>query len=274
MPYLIDLDLKLDSFRLRIRLDSCRMSAGSILGLVGPSGSGKTMTLRCIAGISRPDRGRIVVDGKTFYDSEKGICLTPQERRVGFLFQNYALFPNMTVLENVRCGALGARMQAAGRSASARQERDPKGEQRRQGWRARRDRDLDLAREAIRRVRLEGLEDRRPVQLSGGQQQRCALARILAGSPDLVLLDEPFSALDEYLRDQVLDQTMSLLEDLKIPVFFVTHSRQEARRACSDLAILAEGKIQETGRTEDLFRSPSSEWGRLLLGDPWMGSCG
>ena len=118
----------------------------------------------------------------------------------------------------------------------------------------------------IERMHLEGLEDRRPSELSGGQQQRCALARILVGNPQIVLLDEPFSALDEYLRDELLEETMSVLSERQIPVFFVTHSRQEARAACTDIAIIHDGMVQETGRVGDIFRHPKTAWGRILTG--------
>ena len=139
--------------------------------LVGPSGCGKTTTLRMIAGLETPTSGRILIDGTPVFDSEKGINLPPQKRRVGYLFQQYALFPNMTVVQNICCGI---------RARGAERER--------------------LVREQMRRFQLEGLEKSYPAQLSGGQQQRVALARILAGEPKAILLDEPFSALDSYLR--------------------------------------------------------------------------
>ena len=142
------------------------------MALLGASGCGKSVTLKCIAGIMTPDRGHIILDGETLFDSEKHINLPPQKRRVGYLFQQYALFPNMTVLQNIRCGI---------RSGS-------RAEKRRR------------AEKKLRRFRLEGLEKKYPTQLSGGQQQRTALARILASEPRAILLDEPFSALDGFLK--------------------------------------------------------------------------
>lgn len=297
MSFLVDIEAQLNTFHLRVRLDSEEMKAGDVIGLLGASGSGKTMTLRYISGTATPDRGRIVVNGTTFFDSEAGVNLRPQRRRVGYLFQNYALFPNMTVLQNVECGVLGAQMQkrasAAGRERSAgrmrsgyeREGNRNRGEcvrcaQQPQGpqnilrertaagipavFGKRRKQLRERAEEAIRKVHLEGMEERRPQQLSGGQQQRCALARILVGDPDIVLLDEPFSALDEYLRDEMMEETLGVLRSLGITVFFVTHSRNEARYACTDIAVIHDGTIQETGKTEEIFEHPASEWGRIL----------
>lgn len=139
--------------------------------MLGASGCGKSVTLKCIAGIMTPDKGRIELDGQVLFDAEKGINLPPQKRRVGYLFQQYALFPNMTVVQNICCGI---------RARGAERER--------------------LVREQMRRFQLEGLEKSYPAQLSSGQQQRVALARILAGEPKAILLDEPFSALDSYLK--------------------------------------------------------------------------
>lgn len=260
MSFLIDISSRLNSFTLQISLDSGKMKPGQIIGLLGPSGSGKTMTLRSIAGIAKPDSGKIIVNGCTFFDSEEKINRKPQARRVGFLFQNYALFPNMTVSQNIECGLAGARMQKkytssalrkTGRRTFAKEDRGEREEK---------------IREVIRRMHLEGLENRKPSELSGGQQQRTALARILVGNPQIVLLDEPFSALDEYLRDQLLDETMDQLTGLGITVFFVTHSRIEARKVCSDIAIISQGRICEMGKTEDVFTNPSSEWGKILTG--------
>ena len=143
------------------------------LGVLGSSGCGKSMTLKCIAGIEKPDKGRIVLDGKVLFDSEKKINLPPQKRHVGYLFQNYALFPNMTVRQNILCG-LHFEKDKAKKEAEA-------------------DR-------VMRLLQLEELGDLRPSQISGGQAQRAALGRILVNQPDLLMLDEPFSALDYHLR--------------------------------------------------------------------------
>ncbi len=164
-------------------LDVDFVQEGGCMGILGASGCGKSMTLKCIAGIETPDEGRICLDGEILFDSKKKINKRPQDRNVGFLFQNYALFPTMTVEENIACGI---------RERKKRKE---------------------IVREQIGRFRLEGLEDHRPAQLSGGQQQRVALARMLAGSPRLILLDEPFSALDTFLRDQMHQEMKKIIRD-------------------------------------------------------------
>lgn len=288
----IDIEKKLSSFLLDIHLDSEKYRDGGrpeVIGLLGASGSGKTQTLKCIAGIVRPDRGRILVDGETWFDSGRKICLSPQERGVGYVFQNYALFPNMTVEQNIACGIRGADMQrrlhsrkktgarnsaAAGREDVIQKtagERAAAGEAASGGSegvasRLTREMEREKIADICRRMHIDGLEKRKPHQLSGGQQQRAALARILAGDPRLILLDEPFSALDEYLRDQMLDETMRAVEDAGVTTLFVTHSRSEARRAATAIAVLHDGKIEEDGLTEDIFTEPSTYWGKLLTG--------
>ena len=168
----VNIEKKLDGFTLR-----AAFSAGNIpTALLGASGCGKSMTLRCIAGIVKPDKGRIVLDGRVLFDSEQHIDLPPQQRGAGLLFQNYALFPNMTVEQNILCGLKAEKDRAARQARCA---------------------------ELLRAMRLEPLAKRYPAQLSGGQQQRTALARILAGRPRILMLDEPFSALDSYLREAV-----------------------------------------------------------------------
>ena len=156
MSLYVDIEKRLGAFRLQSKFEV----AGETLALLGASGCGKSMTLKCIAGIVTPDRGRIVLNGRVLFDSEKKIDLTPQQRRVGYLFQQYALFPNMTVEQNILCGI-------------------------REGSRAEK---RALAAEKIRMFRLEGLEKKHPAQLSGGQQQRVALARILCSEPQALLL--------------------------------------------------------------------------------------
>lgn len=250
MSCLIDIEKRLDHFTLTVRIAIEKTDQAPVLGLLGPSGSGKTMTLRCIAGIERPDRGSIIVDGKTFFDSERKIDLRPQERGCGYLFQNYALFPNMTVRQNIRCGLTGAgKRQKYVQYALNRNETEAK------------------VSDMIRRMRLEGLEDAKPDHLSGGQQQRCALGRILVSEPEIVLLDEPFSALDEYLRDELLEETMMQLEVAHVPVIFVTHSRAEAREACGWIVILHDGEVAEEGPAEEVFAGPKTLWGRIMTGN-------
>ena len=163
MSVSVDIEKNLGSFQLKVKFQA----ADETLALLGASGCGKSMTLKCIAGIEKPDRGRIEVDGVTLFDSERGINLTPQKRRTGLMFQNYALFPNMTVLQNIRTGA------------------------NRETDRQKRSAAVDAVMESFGLTELSG---RLPHQLSGGQQQRTALARILVSNPRILLLDEPFSA--------------------------------------------------------------------------------
>ncbi len=198
------------------------------LGILGPSGCGKSMTLKSIAGIVDPDNGFISLTGDeetTYFDSSKKINLKPQKRNVGYLFQNYALFPNMTVEENVACGLS-------------------------------KDDDGKKVSEMIKRFHLEGLEKRYPRQLSGGQQQRVALARILAYSPDVILLDEPFSAMDTFLKDQLRIELLNLLRDFEGFSIMVTHNRDEAFQFCDELIVLDKGKIIAKGDTYDIFENP------------------
>ena len=198
------------------------------LGILGPSGCGKSMTLKSIAGIVDPDNGVIslTTDEKTtYFDSNNKINLKPQERNVGYLFQNYALFPNMTVEENVACGLS-------------------------------KDDDKKIVSDMIKRFHLEGLEKRYPRQLSGGQQQRVALARILAYGPDVILLDEPFSAMDTFLKEQLRIELVNSLEDFDGFSIMVTHDRDEAFQFCDELIVLDKGKIIAKGDTYDIFENP------------------
>ena len=168
----VHIEKKLNGFTLR----SDFTAGNTATAILGASGCGKSMTLRCIAGIVKPDKGRIVLDGRVLFDSGQHIDLPPQQRGVGLLFQNYALFPNMTVEQNILCGLKAERDKAARKARCA---------------------------GMLRALRLEELASRHPAELSGGQQQRTALARILVGKPKILMLDEPFSALDSYLREEV-----------------------------------------------------------------------
>lgn len=234
MSLSVDIEKKLGRFTLRIQLDT----DAPITGLLGASGCGKSLTLKCIAGIERPDRGRILLDGTVLFDSEQKIDLPPQQRRVGYLFQQYALFPTMTVAENIRCGARAL----------------PRAERER------------TVAEMLALLQLQGLEDRRPAQLSGGQAQRVALARMLAARPRLLLLDEPFSALDAHLRDQLQPQLRELLHTVGRQALLVTHSRDEAYRLCSRLCILDKGHTVRTGATKEVFADPRSVAAARLTG--------
>ena len=197
--------------------------------ILGASGCGKSMTLRCIAGIVKPDSGRIVLDGRVLFDSEKGIDLPPQQRNVGLLFQNYALFPNMTVEQNILCALKKEKDPAARKAACG---------------------------SALRAMRLEELAHRLPSELSGGQQQRAALARILAGRPRILMLDEPFSALDSYLREEVEGEVGSLLSNFDGTALLVTHDRNEAYRLCREMIVMDSGEVLRAGTTKEVFADP------------------
>jgi molybdate transport system ATP-binding protein len=230
----VDIRKKLGAFQ----LDAAFEAAG-VTGILGASGCGKSMTLRCIAGIDKPDQGRIVLDGAVLFDSKKGINLPPQKRKVGYLFQHYALFPNMTVTENILCGLYHEKDKV-----KCRQETD----------------------DVIRLLKLEGLGKHRPSQLSGGQQQRVALARILVNKPKLLMLDEPFSALDSHLRDQLQIQIKQILGQYGGTVLMVTHNRGEAYHLCGQIALMDTGMVIRPRPTKELFADPGTVAGAVMTG--------
>ena len=205
------------------------VAGNTAAAILGASGCGKSMTLRCIAGVVKPDSGRIVLDGRVLFDSEKGINLPPQQRNVGLLFQNYALFPNMTVEQNILCALKKEKDPAARKAACG---------------------------SALRAMRLEELAHRLPSELSGGQQQRAALARILAGKPRILMLDEPFSALDSYLREEVEGEVGSLLSNFDGTALLVTHDRDEAYRLCREMIVMDSGEVLRAGTTKEVFADP------------------
>ncbi|AEY66758.1 ATP-binding cassette domain-containing protein [Clostridium sp. BNL1100] len=233
MALYVDIKKRLGKFNLEVQFNSQQ----GIMSLLGSSGSGKSMTLKCIAGIETPDEGRIVLKERVLFDSEKKINLPPQNRRVGYLFQNYALFPNMTVEENIGAGV-----------------KLPKKEKEIQ------------VKEKIRMFFLEGMEKKRPSQLSGGQQQRVALARMLASEPDIIMLDEPFSALDSFLKWQLEQEIMETLSKFNGTVLLVSHNRNEVYRFSNDIAVITEGKIETVNKKEDLFNNPKTISSALLTG--------
>ena len=231
----VHIEKKLNGFTLR----SDFTAGNTATAILGASGCGKSMTLRCIAGIVKPDKGRIVLDGRVLFDSEQHIDLPPQQRGVGLLFQNYALFPNMTVEQNILCGLKAERDKAARKARCA---------------------------GMLRALRLEDLADRRPAELSGGQQQRTALARILVGKPKILMLDEPFSALDSYLREEVEGEVGSLLAGFDGTALLVTHNRDEAYRLCRDMIVMDGGQVLRTGTTKEVFADPHSTAAARLTG--------
>ncbi|MFR1166860.1 MAG: sulfate/molybdate ABC transporter ATP-binding protein [Adlercreutzia equolifaciens] len=219
-------------------LDVAFAGGDETLGFLGASGCGKSLTLRCIAGIETPDAGRIVVNGKVFFDSEQKINLTPQQRKTALLFQNYMLFPNLTVADNIGAGI--------GREV-------PKAERER------------IVSEELERFGLRGFGQRYPAQLSGGQQQRVALARMLAARPGILMLDEPFSALDSHLKG-VLSRTCEPIRRLEGTILYVSHDIDESLRFCDRIAVVDAGRIVEMDRGRELVNRPQSVAGLKLSG--------
>lgn len=217
---------------------SLSVRRGELLALIGPSGSGKTTVLRSVAGLYRPAVGRITAGRETWLDTDAGIDLAPQARRVGFVFQDYALFPHLTALDNVRLAMLG--------------ERDEE--------RTRR------AKELLARVHLAGLEARRPDQLSGGERQRVALARALARDPKVLLLDEPFSAVDRMTREPLKEELAALHRALDIPIVLVTHDLEEAQSLADRICVLERGRVLQTGTPEDIRLRPAALGVARLMG--------
>lgn len=234
MRLYVDIEKTLPDFNLKVKFT---IDQGT-LGLLGASGSGKSMTLRCIAGIDTPTRGKIILNDRIFYDSEKGINLPIHKRKVGFLFQNYALFPHMTIAENISFAL----------TSLSKEEKER------------------VVEEKINMMQLNGLEDRFPHQLSGGQQQRAAFARALAVKPEILLLDEPFSALDNYLRSQVQRQLIDTLVDYKGATIFVSHNMDEVYRICDTLAVISKGKVTAHGFKQDVFNNPPNLTAAQLTG--------
>ena len=225
----LEVDIKKD-FK-SFTLDVAFSADDETLGFLGASGCGKSLTLRCIAGIETPDEGRIVVNDRVFFDSEQKINLTPQQRKTALLFQNYMLFPNLTVAQNVAAGI--------GKDVS------------------RADRDAIVGRE-LKRFGLEGFDARYPAQLSGGQQQRVALARMLAARPGILMLDEPFSALDAHLKEVLEQNLVSLFDAYQGTVLYVSHDIDEALRFCDRIAVVDAGRIMEIDTGDDLVNNPRS----------------
>ncbi len=232
MALSIDIEKRLGDFHLQVQLDT----GDNVLALLGPSGCGKSMTLKCLAGIEKPDRGRIVLNGVTLFDSERRINLPPQKRRVGYLFQQYALFPHMSVQQNIAAGV-----------------RQKEGATQR-------------IRAMIHAMHLDGLEQRRPHQLSGGQQQRLALARILVNEPEILLLDEPFSALDSQLRFALEQEVRQVIRRFGKTVVLVSHNREEVFRLSDRVAIMDHGSIDTVGTREEIFSNPTTCNGALMTG--------
>ena len=216
-------------------LDVAFSAGEEMFALLGASGCGKSMTLKCIAGIETPDEGKIVLNGRTLFDSEKKINLIPQKRKVGYMFQDYALFPNMTVEKNIMAG-MGKKSEKA------------------------------IVQDYIRRFRLEGLENHLPRQLSGGQKQRVALARMMASQPEILLLDEPLSALDSFLKWQVEEELQDLLSEIGKTVLFVSHSRDEVYHLCDRICVLEKGHMETIQEKKEFFANPVTQAAARISG--------
>lgn len=231
MALTVDIKKKLKGFTLETAFNV----DGQTMGLLGGSGSGKSMTLRCIAGVVCPDEGRIALNGQVWFDSAARVNLPPQRRRVGYLFQHYALFPHMTVAQNLACGIGGAEK-------------------------------ADAVRLALSQFYLEGLGGRYPAQLSGGQQQRAALARMLLSKPSVLLLDEPFAALDAYLRGEMVREVADILSSFSGPAIVVSHDRDEIYHLCDSVAVYQNGALDTVGRLQEVFQRPVTRTAAVLTG--------
>jgi molybdate ABC transporter permease protein len=223
----VNIQKQLPNFCLQVRFHNDPQA----LGILGASGAGKSMLLKCIAGMETPDRGQIILNGRILFDSVRGIDLPSRDRRIGMIFQNYALFPHLTVAQNLAFGISQPHRHHA----------------------------LQQAVEAqLARVQMTGMGDRYPHQLSGGQQQRVALARALISNPELLLLDEPFSALDTHLRHQMEQELIGLLNTYSGSTLFITHNMEEAYRVCQSLLILEQGRVTGQGRKQDILEHPQT----------------
>lgn len=230
----MEAERKLENFALKVDLRSGKGAAG----LLGASGAGKSMTLRMIAGVTTPDRGRIVLNGRVLFDSEIKQNVPAAQRRIGVVFQDYALFPHLTVAQNIGFGLHGL----------AEPER-----------RARVEREMAA-------TQISELANRYPREISGGQRQRVAIARCMAINPDALLFDEPFAALDPHLRRQTEEQLRSTLKDFRGAVVFVTHDMEEAFRFCTDLVVLDQGSVIASGPKHQLFENPGTVAAARLTG--------
>lgn len=233
MALTVNIQKQLGDFRLDVAFEA----GDEWLGILGASGCGKSVTLRCIAGIEKPDSGLIKYNDHVWFDSKAKINLPPQKRSVGYLFQSYALFPHMTVEQNILAGV--------------------------------RKEEPDKAAEVHRMIELlylSGLEKKRPGQLSGGQQQRVALARLLASRPEIVLLDEPFSALDSHLKWRMERELIQTLESFRGTVLMVSHNRDEMYRMCGRICVFGSGRVDAIGSREQVFLAPHTQSAAILTG--------
>ncbi|MBE6050502.1 MAG: ATP-binding cassette domain-containing protein [Clostridium sp.] len=230
----LNIEKNLSTFNLKVKLNKSK----GILGILGASGSGKSLTLKTIAGLESPTRGHIILNNKILFDSEKKINLSPQQRKIGYVFQNYALFPHMNVMENIGAGLFDL-------------DKNKK---------------MELINYYIEKFKLYGLENHYPRQLSGGQQQRVALARALITNPDILLLDEPFSALDMHLKSSIEKDLISILKDYQGITLYVTHDISEAYRICDEIIVFNKGTALNKKDKNELFSSPENLAEATLIG--------
>ena len=235
MSILVDIEKRIGKFSLQVSFEA----GDEVISLLGASGCGKSMTLKCIAGIEKPDRGRISVDGITLFDSEKKINLSTKDRKTGLMFQNYALFPNMTVRQNILAGA--------------RRDKNRKNRRRK-------------AEAIIDGFGLTDQADLLPARISGGQQQRTALARILISDPGILLLDEPFSALDSHLRFRMEQEVREIIKGFGRTVIMVSHNRDEVFRLSDKVAVMDNGRIDVFGDKQAVFADPKTRNACILTG--------
>lgn len=228
----VDIEKKFGKFTLKTKFQF----DNEIMGLLGASGSGKSLTLKCIAGIEKPDKGRIILNDRVLFDSEKKINISPKDRKIGYLFQDYALFPNMNVYENIKVGI-------------------------REGE------NFDkLIKEKLEEMRISHLKDKKINEISGGEKQRVALARLLINKPEIILLDEPFSALDDYLKSKIELEVAEVLRNYKIPTILVSHSREEVYRLCNEICVMSNGKSEDLMNKKELFKNPKTFSSCLISG--------
>ena len=228
----VDIEKNFGKFTLKTKFEF----DNEIMGLLGASGSGKSLTLKCIAGIEKPDKGRIVLNDRVLFDSEKKINISPKDRKIGYLFQDYALFPNMNVYENIKVGI-------------------------REGE------NFDkLIMEKLEEMRISHLKDKKINEISGGEKQRVALARLLINKPEIILLDEPFSALDDYLKSKIELEVAEVLKNYKIPTILVSHSREEVYRLCNEICVMSNGKSEDLMNKKELFKNPKTFSSCLISG--------
>ena len=232
-PCHVDVKKKYEDFSLDVSVET----VSKRIGILGASGSGKSLTLKMIAGLIKPDEGRILLDGRVLYDSDFGVDVKAGKRKVGYLFQDYALFPNMSVKGNIEAGLRGAGKKPQG--------------------------GMEVL---LKKYDLWDVRDHMPHELSGGQKQRTALVRMLVTDPDLLMLDEPFSAMDAHLREGLRLELIRMLDMYDKRVILVSHDRDEVYQMCDYLVLLHKGRVIAQGDTDELFKHPSSVAAARLTG--------